>query len=187
MNDVLKTIAERSACRDYKDQPVEREKIEAIVKAGLQAPSALNKQPWKILAITDKGLIDEINDHVFDRIKSREDQTAYLRIMERGGKPYYNAPVMILVLKRTDVVGEWDFIDCGIVVQNMALAAQSLGLGNVIAAMTGTAFTRSEQKEEFMAKVSWPENYEFAIGMLVGYGNKSKEPHEIDPDKVIFA
>lgn len=185
-NEVLKVIASRAACRDYKDQPVEREKIEAIVKAGLHSPSALNRQPWKILAITDKALIDEINDDVLEFLKAMDDPTVYQRTMDRGGKPYYNAPVMILVLKSKEA-GEWDSIDCGIVVQTMALAAQSLGLGNVIAAMTATSFVKGARQAEFRAKVNWPDEYEFGMGILVGYSNFTKEPHELVEDNVIWA
>lgn len=100
MNETLKVIKKRYSCRGYTNQLVEQEKIDAIAKAGLQAPSALNIQPWHMIAITDKGFIDELDDHVMENLRKREDQTAYQRIMERGGKPYYNAPVMFLVLKK---------------------------------------------------------------------------------------
>ena len=184
MNDVLKTIEARYACRGYNNQPVEQEKVSAIVKAALQAPSALNKQPWHIIAITDKTLIGEINDHVMDILKEMEDQTAYLRTVERGGNPYYNAPVMFLVLKKSDE-NPWADIDCGIVTQNISLAATSLGLGNVIAAMCATAFN-GPRADEFRQKVKWPKAYEFGMGVLVGYPKVSKVPHEIDEHKVTY-
>lgn len=184
MNHVLNTIADRFSCRGYEDRTVEKEKIIAIAKAALQSPSALNRQPWHIVAISDKGLVDEINDHVMDMIKARDDQSAYNRIMERGGKPYYNAPAMFLILKKEDAA-DWADLDCGIVSQNISLAATSLGLGNVIAAMCGTAFD-GPRAEEFKAKVKWPAGYKFSLGVLVGYGNTTKEPHEIDLSKVTY-
>lgn len=183
MNDMLKIIKARYACRAYTGEPVEQEKIKAIAQAALQAPSAFNKQPWHIIAITDKALIDEINDDVLASLKNQTDQTAYQRIVERGGKPYYNAPAMFLVLKDSKG-GEWADIDCGIVAQNMALAATSLGLGNVIAAMCAVAFVQGERVEEFKARVNWPKGYEFGVGVLVGYPKATKAPHEIDETKL---
>lgn len=185
MNETLQTIANRYSCRGYANIPIEQEKIEAIVKAGLQAPSALNIQPWHIVAITDKELIDAIDDAVMEDIKKRTDQSAYERIMERGGKPYYNAPVMFLVLKKADGASAWADLDCGIVVQNMSLAASSLNLGNVIAAMAGTAFT-GELGKIFKPKVNWPPGYAFATGLLVGYPETTKPPHDIDLSKVTY-
>ena len=184
MNEVLDVVEQRYSCRGYKNQPVELEKVQAIAKAALQAPSALNLQPWHIIGITDKELIDEINDHVMDILREMEDQTAYNRTVERGGNPYYNAPVMFLVLKETGK-SQWVDIDVGIVVQNMALAATSLGLGNVIAAMCGTAFEGPEA-EKFKEKVKWPEGYDFGMGLLVGYPEVTKLPHELETSKVTY-
>jgi len=184
MNEVLNVIKNRSACRSYQNKPIELDKIKAIATAGLQAPSALNLQPWHIIAITQKDLIDEINDHVMDILFEMEDQTAYNRTVERGGKPYYNATVMFLVLKKPEA-SNWVDIDCGIVIQNMALAATSLGLGNVIVAMAETAFV-GPRADEFKQKVNWPAGYEFGMGLLAGYADATKVPHEIDENKVTY-
>ena len=183
MNETLKVIETRYSCRSYADKPVEQKKIEAIAKAALEAPSALNIQPWHLIAMTDKKLIDELDTHVMSNLKKREDQTAYKRMMERGGKPYYHAPVMFLILKKTGA-SQWGDIDCGIVAQNIALAATSLGLGSVIAAMCATAFVEGDRIEEFKAKFNWPDGYEFGMGVLVGYPEVAKAPHEIDKAKL---
>lgn len=68
--------------------------------------------------------------------------------------------------------------------QNIAIAATSLGLGNVIAAMCATAFLEGDRTEEFKSKVNWPDGYEFGMGVLVGYAEAKKEPHEIDEAKL---
>lgn len=184
MNEALKVIQDRYACRGYQNKAIEQEKITAITTAGLQSPSALNQQPWHIIAITDKQLIDELNDHVMDLLSQMEDKTAYNRTLERGGNPYYNASAMFLVLKQPNA-NAWVDIDCGIVIQNMALAATSLDLGNVIVAMAATAFN-GPRADEFKQKVGWPTGYEFAMGLLAGYPEVTKEPHEIDESKVTF-
>lgn len=61
MNETLRTIKNRYSCRNYTGEPVEQEKLEAIALAGIQAPSAMNYQPWKIIVIKDKTLIDEMD------------------------------------------------------------------------------------------------------------------------------
>jgi len=183
MNETLKVIKARYSCRAYTSKLVEQDKVEAIAMAGLQAPSALNRQPWHIIAITDKGLIDELDDIAIDYLKNQEDQTTYHRFVERGGKVYYNAPVLFLVLKKVDG-GNRATLDCGIVTQNMTIAASSLGFGNVIVGMAAIPFAEGARAETFKARVNWPEGYEFGMGLLVGYAEGEQAPHEIDETKL---
>ena len=94
MNETLKTIKNRFSCRSYTGEAVEKEKVEAIALAGVQSPSGLNQQPWKISVLQNKELIDEMNDVLMDILSKQEDRTAYDRMMSRGGKVFYNAPLM---------------------------------------------------------------------------------------------
>ena len=183
MNETLTTIQTRFSCRGYDGRPVEREKLEAIAKAALQAPSAMNLQPWEIIVITDKALIDNMDASAMAALAANEDQTTYNRIMERGGKMLYNAPCLFLVMKNPK--HKWAELDCGIVTQNIALAATSLGLDNVIVAMAAIPFNNPGCCE-FKKRIGWPVGYEFGMGICVGYGNVTKEPHEIDLDKVKY-
>ena len=182
-NSVLRTIETRFSCRGYDGRPVECEKIKAIAKAALQAPSAMNLQPWEIIVITDKGLIDDMDAAAMAVLAANPDQTGYNRIMERGGKMLYNAPCLFLVMK--DAKAKWADLDCGIVTQNITLAAASLGLDSVIVAMAAIPFNNPGCCD-FKRRVGWPVGYEFGMGICVGYGNTSKAPHEINLDKVRY-
>jgi len=183
MNDVLTAIASRFSCRKYTGEPVEQEKLEQIATAGLQAPSALNKQPLKIIVIQDKALIEEMDEAALEHLKNNA-TPAYERILSRGGKVYYNAPAIFLVLK-TPEVSQTAKIDAGISVQTMALAAASLEVNTVIAAMTEMPFV-SEKAAYFKEKVGWPEGYEFMIGLIAGYGDMKAAPHAIDEGKIKY-
>ena len=182
-NLVLNTIKARFSCRGYDGRPIEREKIEAMVLAALQAPSAMNLQPWKIIVITDKTLVDEMDAAAMTVLAANPDQTSYNRFMERGGKIFYNAPCLFLVMK--DAKAKWGDLDCGIVTQNIALAASSLGLDNVIVGMAAIPFN-SPAGDDFKKRIGWPDGYEFGMGVCVGYGNAPKAPHEIDLEKVSY-
>lgn len=50
----MENIFHRVSIRKYEDKPVEKEKILQILKAGMQAPSACNQQPWEFYVVTDK-------------------------------------------------------------------------------------------------------------------------------------
>lgn len=183
MNEILQAIEKRFSCRSYDGRMVEQDKLEAVAKAGLQAPSAMNLQPWQIIVINDKSIIEKLDDAAMEVISSNTDKTAYNRIMERGGKVFYNAPVLYLLLK--DANSKWADVDCGILTQNICLAAASLGLDSVIVAMAGIPFN-GPKGDELKKEIGWLVGWEFAMGVLVGYGDTSKEPHEIDQSKVTF-
>ncbi|MCL2415893.1 MAG: nitroreductase [Defluviitaleaceae bacterium] len=184
MNEILKNIAARYSCRAYDGRPVEKEKLDAIATAALQSPSAMNLQPWEIVIITDKSMIDTMDASTMQELEAREDKSMYERIMSRGGKIFYNAPCMFVVIKKP--IGNHATLDCGIVSQNIALAASSLGLGNVICAMANIPLMGT-RGEEFKQKIGITQDLEFGMAVLVGYeaqtGGKS---HEIDSSKVRF-
>lgn len=70
-------------------------------------------------------------------------------------------------------------LDCGIASENIALAATSLGLDNVICGMAALAF-KGQDAERFRLQAAIPEGWEFGVSVLVGYGIKSATPHEPD-------
>ena len=180
MNQTLQTIATRYSCRNYTGVPIETEKIQNIALAAIQAPSAMNLQPWEIIVVKDKALIEDMDATTMDMLSKMEDTSTYERIMGRGGKLFYNAPCMFIVVKKPDTD-----LDCGIVTENIALAASSLGLGNVICGLAKLVFA-TEKGEEYKAKLI-PEGYEFGMSVLVGYPTTvDGTPHEPDMSKIKY-
>ena len=182
MNETLKAISERFSCRNFADTPLTDEQIKALTNAALAAPSAMNRQPWHVIMITDKVLIDEMDAEGMNVLGAGEDKSGYERIMSRGGKIFYNAPCMVMVASDGS---KWAQTDCGILSQNVALAAHSLGLGNVICGMAGIPFT-GPRAGEFKKRLKFPSGYEFCIAVLVGAAKSGKEPHELDTAKVAY-
>lgn len=185
MNEVLQTIQNRFSCRSYTGEPIEQEKLDAIVKAALQSPTAMDAQRFKLIVITNKDIVDQLNEEALQVLKNDPDPSLYERIKSRGGVVYYNAPCMVLVLKDAD--SKHGICDSGIMVQTMSLAATSLGIDSVICAMAAIPFSdKSKKAAEYKKKVGWEEGQEFAMGILLGQGNMTKEPHAIRPEKVHY-
>ena len=180
MNETLRTIAERYSCRSYETRVLEKEKLEAIALAAVQSPSGMNGQPWQIVVITDKSLIDDMDAESMRIIADSDDKTAYNRFMERGGKIFYNAPCMFLILKKPG-----SDLDCGIVSENIALAAASLGLGSVICGMAGVPLSGAKG-DVYKSKIGFPDGYEYGIAVLVGYAKETRAPHEPDMSKIRY-
>lgn len=179
MNETLNNIATRYSCRNYTGAPIEPEKVQSIALAAVQSPSAMNMQPWQIIVVQDKALIDDMDASIMDMLSKQEDTSTYDRIMSRGGKIFYNAPCMYIVAKKPEAD-----LDCGIVTENIALAASALGLGNVICGLARLAFS-TDKGQEYNAKLI-PEGYEFGMSVLVGYSTDEGKPHEPDMSKIKY-
>ena len=84
-----------------------------------------------------------------------------------------------------DTANKWRYVDGGIVVENMALAAESMGVGTCIIGMILDYMT-SEDGADMMKKIGAPEGYEFIIGLALGYPNEAPEAKPRDGSKVRF-
>jgi nitroreductase len=182
MNDTLKTISERYSCRDFADTPPTDRQIENLVVAALASPSAMNNQPWRIIVITDKTFIEELDAEGMDILAAAEDKSSYERVMSRGGKIFYNAPCMLMVASDGS---DYAAMDCGILCQNISLAAHSIGLGSVICGMAGIPLS-GPHGDELKKRMKFPDGFGFGIAILVGTARSGKEPHKIDLNKVSF-
>jgi len=182
MNETLKIITERYSCRDFTGAALKDAEVKALVDAALAAPSGMNRQPWHIIVVNDKGLIDELDVEAMSVLAAAEDKSGYERIKSRGGKVYYNAPCMLLV---TSDDSDFAAMDCGILSQNVALAAASLGLGSVICGMAGIPFS-GPRGDELKKRLKFPEGHRFAISVLAGAAKSGKAPHELDKGKVTY-
>ena len=111
----MNPIFHRVSIRKYKDQSVEKDKILQILKAGMQAPSACNQQPWEFYVVTDTA-----------KIKQLSQCTPYAKCVAE-------APVVIVPVYRTEGLPALQMvpIDMGICLENMWLETDELGLGGV--------------------------------------------------------
>ena len=114
-NDVLNR---RYSCRAFAAQGVEQEKVDRILEAGRMAPTAVNKQPWHFIVVTNK-----------DVLKSLSETNPH-------GGMIAQAPLAIVVCgdmnKTLEGSGREFWIqDCSAATENLLLAAHSMGLGAV--------------------------------------------------------
>ena len=171
MSEVLKAIEQRCSTRGYRAEKLTKEELDSLIRAGLQAPTATNRQEIHITVVDgDNPILKEI-----------EDQKNFERgIQDPPHNFYYEAPT-VLLLSAEKAFG-WSPVDAGIAVENIALAAEGMGLGSLIIGCIKDALTGS-RKEEFSKALKFPEGYEFAIAIAVGHKAVAKEPHEYSVEK----
>lgn len=165
MSSVKEAAAKRSSTRAYTAEPLTQEELNAIIQAGLQAPTATNRQEIHFSVFKgDAAILKEVE----------EEKNRLRRISPQEHNFYYEAPTLI-VLSGEEVFG-WSTLDAGIAVENMALMAQELGLGSLIIGCIADAM-KGEKKEYFNKAMGIPEGFEFKIALALGHKNMEKVPH----------
>lgn len=185
MNETLEVIAKRYSCRDYREEMPSDEILWAIARAAVQAPSGMNRQAWRVIVVKDRALMKDMETEGMSYLAGMEDKSAYNRIMDRGGRLFYGAPCMIVAPIDPKQYAP-ALIDCGILCQNIALAATSLGVANIMCGYTGLAFASGLRAEEFGRRLGFPEGYAFGCSVLLGYANTTRPPHLPDEGKISF-
>lgn len=162
MNEVIKNIMARRSIRKYEDRPVEKEILEEVVRAGTYAPSGMNKQSPIILVVTKK----ETRNHL-SKINAK--------IMNTDTDPFYGAPVVMVVL--ADKNNPTHVYDGSLVMENMMLAANSLGLGTCWIHRAKEMF-ETEEGKEILKEAGITGEYEGIANCIIGYPKEEGTLHE---------
>jgi len=169
-NPVLTAISERRSIRKYKPEQITEEQLQALLRAAVESPSARNLQPWHFTVVQDAAVLAEVN----------AEATA---ILDREGDIFYAAPTAIFI--SADRESNWGKLDSGIAVQNIAIAAQSMGLGSVILGLPAAAF-QGPRGAYFNELLKFPATHEFAIAIAVGVPNGTKEAHPVEDGRIAY-
>ena len=176
-NEVINNIMARRSVRKYLDKPVEHAKLQAIAQAGINAPSAMNRQNWAVRVIEDYKLISDVSEVYKQENPQMAERDPNFKNMFR------NAPNLICVCAPTD--GNFN-LDAGLLGENMMLAAQSLGLGTCIQTGPVRFLHTNEKAKFFLEALDIPEGYKLLYVIAVGYPDEKPNAKPRDASKVKF-
>lgn len=166
-NPVIENIMARRSVRAYKEQAVPRELLEQVVECGINAPNAMNAQQWEVRVVESKAWIDKATEAYKQSVKGTP---AEKMVTEPSFKNMFrNAPAVIFIGHKPS---KYTTVDCGLMAENMMLAAQSLGLGTVCMA-SPVMFLTQAAGAEFLSSLSFSEGYEPLICIGIGYADET--------------
>lgn len=166
--ELKEAIYHRRSVRDYTDQPVDQSTITTLIRAAIQAPSAINLQPWAFVVIQDKALLKRYSDRAkVLASEATEPAAAHPELKEMLSDPafniFYNAGTLIVICAKP--VGQHPAWDCYLAAQNLMLAAHSLGLGTCPIGLAWTLLDQPDVKQELHI----PMDYTPVVPIIVGY------------------
>ncbi|NLJ85356.1 MAG: hypothetical protein GX322_02860 [Firmicutes bacterium] len=170
MNETIKHILARRSIRKYRSIPVEEEKISTIVECGQYAPSAMNRQPWHFTVITNRKVLDRISEENRKVLLQSTDERARSRAAEPGFDSFRGAPAAVIV--SGDSEASFAAADCANAVENMAIAACSLGLGSCYIASFKIAMEKPEGAF-LLRELGIPKGYRPLYALTLGYSDET--------------
>jgi nitroreductase len=184
--EVIDAIYKRRATRSFTDAFVPKTEITTLLKAAVQAPNAMNEQPWAFAVIQGAS-----------RLRNFSDQAkAHLMKPEQSGSPhgalhqnrtdadfniFYNAGTLIVICAKTD--SEFAAADCFLAAENLMLAAFAAGLGTCPIGFALPWLRLPETKQE----LGIPLEYRPVLPIIVGYAAEVVYPTERrEPEIVVW-
>ena len=157
---VIENIMTRTSIRQFTNQPVAKDTLDLLVKAGMAAPSAMNAQPWAFIVITEKEVLDSLN----------------------AVKPWFNlktATAAIVVCGKVDKSSdapekEYWVQDCSAATENILLAAHAYGLGAVWCGV----YPNPDNVAGVVRVLDIPENIIHLNVVTLGYPAENPEPKD---------
>jgi len=162
---ILDVIINRRSIRKYTGQEIPREVLMQLIKAGMYAPSAVNKQPWHFILVTDKKLLNKIAD------------------VHPHGSMLRQAAAAIVVLGDVTLAHTPDYmpVDCAAATENILLAAHGLGLGAVWVGI----HPREERKNALRELFRLPDQIQPFSVISLGYPAENiPVPDRFRPDRI---
>lgn len=160
-NEILKVIHSRKSVRHFTEQAISNKHIELLLRAGMAAPTAVNRQPWAFYVVTNRKTLDALGEAL-----------PYAKML-------HQAQVAIVVCGDMDKAGNlkdqgyW-VQDCSAATQNVLLAAESLGLGAVWTAV----YPYDDRTKVVIESLNLPEKHLPLNVIPIGYPTGEDQPKD---------
>ena len=174
VNDLMMS---RRSIRAYKDSVISRETLNEILKYGINAPNGQNLQSYEIRVIDSPALIDSITQAV---VKDNP------KIAERNGfkNIFVNAPCVVCIA--CDTQYDMAQIDCGLLGENIILAAWAKGIGSCCLGSSARWILDSPSVKPYLDRMAFSKGYKLLYCIALGYPAETPKAKPRRDDMIKF-
>lgn len=176
MMDTIKSIMARKSVRAYKPDQISDGELDTILQAGMAGPVGSNAyDSLHITVVQNQKIFSKINEAVTDMI---------YKMMGKKMDKNFGAPTMIFISSKAAMMPGLEYANAACVLENMAIAATSLGIDNII---WGGAAAAVAQSTELQKVLEIPADYKPILCISLGHAKEKEAPkkHEITINKVV--
>lgn len=168
-NEVVNAIMDRRSVRGYTNEALTEDELYTLLQCGLWAPSGRNDQTTMFAVVQDEKLMDKLHEEAL------------------SGTPfkcfYYGAPCVIFLYDKKG--NKWSGDNASLAIENMHLAAHSMGLASIILGCVKD-YLLSEKGEEWKKRFGIPEDYDFVLALAVGHPTDEGKILPRDEKNIVF-
>jgi len=181
--DLEQALYTRRATRQFTSEAVDRSMLLRLIDAAIQAPSAVNEQPWSFTVVQDKGVLARISAeskaHIL-RNPPKEIASHHLaeHLRDPGFDIFYGAPALIVISSVVD--NQWAIENCALAAENLMLAACAEALGTCWIGFAQMWLVTREGK----AALGVPPAYVPVAPIIVGHPKSPPPPVPRKPPEV---
>jgi nitroreductase len=174
--ELMDVIRNRRAVRDFTDASIDRATMERLIDAAIQAPSAMNLQPWAFTVLLGREPVEAQAKRAKDWLLASLAQGSYepsIRHMLEDPKYelFYHAPALVIILAKTS--GNQSAEDCCLAGENFMLAARNEGLGSCWIGFARPWLDLPATKMELKI----PDQYHVVAPIILGHPKTWPESH----------
>lgn len=174
-NKVIETIMSRRSVRAYEERAIPRDTMEIITECGINAPNGMNKQEWEIRVVDNPDFINGVTELFVKENPDAAKDPAFKNI-------FRNAPTVVFIGAPDST---YSGVNCGLLGENMILAAWSMGIGSCC--LGGPVrFLNSDVAADYLKQLKFSEGYSLIYAIGFGYPAEKPEAKPRDKGKVMF-
>lgn len=166
MNETMKCLLSRRSIRAFESRPVAEELLKQIVEAGRYAATGMGRQPWHFTVVENKAVLDWMVGENIKSILASGNEAAIARAKDPNYDNFYHAPTAVIVSGSNE--SAYVMADCANAMENMAIAAHSLGLGSCYLASFSMGF-RDGRMPELAQRLKVPAGFTPMFALAIGY------------------
>lgn len=183
--ELMDAVYKRRSVRAYADRNVDKATVTALVTAAIQAPSALNAQPWAFAVIQDAARLKQYSDRAkAHTLKSLEPGSPLFShrdmLVDPGFNIFYDAATLVIICAKPAALNAAE--DCCLAAQNLMLAACGMGLGTCPIGFARPWLNLPEVKRE----LGIPDDYAPVFPVIVGFPKGAPPPVARKEPEILF-
>ena len=181
---LIDCVRGRRSVRDYAATAVTRDDLLSLIDAAIQAPSAMNEQPWLFTVVTNPKLLNKIaaaaKRFMAESMSTDVHSHAGALLHGEDFHIFYHAPVLIVISAPSN--GRWSTEDCALSAQNLMLAAHARGLGSCWIGFAQSWLGTPDGKRA----IGLPDSHTPVAPIIIGHPGSLAPAVPRNPPKIIW-
>ncbi|MBQ0044687.1 MAG: nitroreductase [Bacteroidales bacterium] len=170
-------IMARRSIRKYTDQRIDRKVLDKIMELGINAPNGQNRQAYEVRVVDDPALVKQISDAATSNNPNAAKRPGFKNI-------FVNAPCVVFIA--ADKSYDMSQVDCGLLAENIMLAAWAEGIGSCCLGGPVRTIKNEPACKPYLDKLGFSEGYDLLICVGLGYADEAPAAKPRKAEKVMF-